>query len=72
MASAPTPWRSRDGDMIDLICWLHYGRRAGVVEAVLGANPGLSDLPPMLPAGTIIMLPAAPAEVLPVLQKLWD
>ena len=70
--SAPTRIRTKSGDMIDLVCVLHYGDRPGVVEAVLEANPGLAALPPLLPPGTVIVLPDAPAERLPTLQKLWD
>lgn len=72
MASAPTIWRSRDGDTVDLICWRAYGRRPGAIEAVLDANPGLADHAMLLPVGTRVVLPAAPAQALPVLQKLWD
>ncbi len=31
-------------DTVDAICWRNYGRSSGVVEAVLEANPHLSDL----------------------------
>lgn len=29
---------TKDGDMLDAICWRHYGRTRGVVEQVLEAN----------------------------------
>jgi len=33
----------------------------GIVETILGLNPGLADLPALLPVGTAIVLPARPA-----------
>lgn len=67
-----TLYRTRDGDMLDAICWLHYGRQSGAVEAVLEANPGLADLGPVYSTGTLITLPdlAPPAPV--PLVRLWD
>jgi len=48
-----------DGDMLDHICWRHYGQEWNRVETVLDANPGLADREPLLPAGITIVLPAA-------------
>ena len=48
---------SIQGDTVDLICWKHYGKSSGVVEEVLNYNPHLSDLDPILPIGTQILLP---------------
>ena len=53
--------RARQGDTVDLICWRTYGRTAGITEQVLEANPGLADLGPELPIGTLVTLPAQPA-----------
>ena len=49
--------RAQQGDTVDAICQRVYGRTAGVTEAVLEANPGLADLGPVLPHGTVIDLP---------------
>lgn len=49
--------RAQQGDTVDLICWRHYGTTKGVVEAVYRANPGLAELGPTLPHGTLINLP---------------
>jgi phage tail protein X len=54
---AEATYRTKDGDMVDLICFRHYGRTAAVTEAVLAANPGLAARGPMLPAGVEIVLP---------------
>ncbi len=66
-------YRTRDGDMLDWICWRHYGRQAGAVEAVLEVNPGLSDAGPILPAGLVIALPELPQPGQTVdTVRLWD
>lgn len=49
--------RTQQNDTVDALCWRHYGRTAGVVEAVLDANPGLADQGPVLPAGVLVNLP---------------
>lgn len=65
--------RAQQGDTVDAICWRHYGRTAGVVEQVLDANPGLADLGPVLPNGTLINLPsAAPQAEQNQMVNLWD
>lgn len=48
---------TKDGDMVDLVCFRKYGRTAEVTEAVLSANPGLSARGPVLAAGVEIVLP---------------
>ncbi|AXF38231.1 putative tail protein [Ralstonia phage phiRSP] len=68
-----TEYVTRDGDMADLIAFNYYGTRDGlVVEQLLDANPGLSGLGPLLPAGITIVLPDF---TLPATQNaihLWD
>ena len=48
---------SRAGDTVDSIAFLAYGATAGITEAILEANPGLSDHGPILPNGVEISLP---------------
>lgn len=65
--------RAVQGDTVDLICWRHYGRTAGIAEQVLDANPGLADLGPVLPIGTLVTLPEQPATPVQINRlKLWD
>ncbi|QGZ31499.1 tail protein X [Stutzerimonas stutzeri] len=65
--------RAVQGDTVDAICWRHYGRTAGVVEQVLEANPGLADLGPVIPNGTLIALPDAAVQAEQrQLVNLWD
>ncbi|MCW4114730.1 tail protein X [Aurantimonas sp. MSK8Z-1] len=51
------PYRTRQGEMLDAICRARYGDESGYVERVLEANPGLADLGPVLPIGTLLTLP---------------
>jgi phage tail protein X len=64
--------RTLQGDTVDAVCQRVYGRTAGVTEAVLAANPGLADLGPVLPHGTVIDLPDISPQ--PAVQRvqLWD
>lgn len=65
--------RTVQGDTVDAVVWRHYGRTAGLVERVLDANPGLADLGPVLPSGTLINLPAAaPQAEQSQMVNLWD
>lgn len=65
-------YRTKDGDMVDAICHRHYGRTAGVVEAVLESNPGLADEGPVLAAGVAILLPDLPDPEPDEGVSLWD
>ncbi|WP_338910680.1 tail protein X [Mycetohabitans rhizoxinica] len=64
---------SSQGDTLDVLCWRHYGRTDGTVEAAFLANPGLAELGVVLPLGTIIELPdaSAIASTAPLVQ-LFD
>ncbi|WP_372069793.1 tail protein X (plasmid) [Tistrella mobilis] len=65
-------YRTSDGDVLDLVCWRHYGR-VDVVESVLEANTGLADLGPVYSAGVSIALPdLAPEPVVQDVVRLWD
>ncbi len=63
--------RSSEGDLLDTLCYAHYGHLNGTVEAVLRANPGLSTLPQPYPAGVTLRFPelaAARSETI----HLWS
>jgi len=65
--------RAQQNDTVDALCWRHYGRTAGVTEAVLEANPGLADLGPTLPQGLLVQMPEAqPAAPQRQMMNLWD
>ena len=68
-----TRYTTRAGEMLDLICWRHYGFQPGTAEAVLAANYGLSERPPVLPAGLTIVLPDLPQpRAAPPAVRLWN
>lgn len=65
-------YRTKQGDMIDMICHRHYGRSVGAVEAVLEANRDLSLRPAILPPGIDVILPDLAPVPTPQPVKLWD
>ncbi len=64
-------YNTRAGDVLDWICWRHYGQRPRAVELVLEANPGLAEVGPLLPRGIKILLPSLPYEAKGEVS-LWD
>ena len=66
-------YETKQGETVDLACSRHYGRTMGVTEAVLEANTGLAALGPVLPLGTRIVMPLAPAPAAKrPLVNLWN
>lgn len=66
-------YRTKDGDMLDVICVAYYGQAGRYVESVLDANPGLAELGVVFSSGTLIELPDL-SELnagKPVI-RLWD
>lgn len=64
------------GDTIDALCHRHLGTTAGMVEQALELNYGISLHGPVLPPGTVVVLPDVPtpsagAVTRPLIQ-LWD
>ena len=66
-----TIYRTREGDMLDAICFKHYGRESAVTE-VMKSNPGLADYGPILPSGLSIKMPELSAPVVKKGSSLWD
>lgn len=73
----------RDDASLDLICFEHAfsllgdrkraGKLTGYFEAVLDANPGLSDFGTIIPKGTTIKLPEFGVSAkAPQTVRLWD
>lgn len=63
--------RTSDGDLLDTLCYQHYGHLNGTVEAVLAANRLLADEPQPLRAGLLITFPEI-AEPRVEQVQLWD
>jgi phage tail protein X len=55
-----TLYTTKQGEMLDAICWRLFNATSGYVEQVLDLNPRLAELPPILPIGTIVTLPDLP------------
>lgn len=65
-------YRTKEGDVLDRVCWKHYGAQAGAVEAVLEANTNLAEHGEVLPAGLEIILPDLVLPETEKLIRLWD
>lgn len=66
-----TTIKTSDGDVLDRLCYQHYGHLMGTVEAVLEANPGLAERSQPFVSGVVILLPdMAPART--DMINLWD
>ncbi|MDM3003335.1 tail protein X [Citrobacter sp. CK188] len=70
----PTIYQTRDGDVLDAICALHYGTEnlSYSVTQVLEVNQGLADYGAVYSSGLLITLPdlVLPVEDSPF--SLWD
>jgi len=67
-----TQVRTQQGETVDALCWRHYGRTQGAVEAVLQANPGLARHGLILPQGILVTMPALNAPPPQPTVSLWD
>ncbi len=65
-------YTTKDGDVLDLICWKYYGSASGNLEKVLEANRHLADLPAVFSAGVKIILPDLTTKEEPEGIKLWS
>lgn len=63
--------RTSDGDLLDTLCYQHYGHLNGTVEAVLAANRLLADEPQPLGTGLLITFPDIERPTVEQVQ-LWD
>ena len=67
-----TIYRTREGDILDDICYRYYGHENAFID-VLRANYGLCDQGTVLPANAIIVLPAlAGQSTTDEMVQLWD
>ncbi|MFM9269970.1 tail protein X [Halomonas elongata] len=66
--------RAHQGETLDRLCYRVLGRTAGVTEQALELNPGLAELGPELPHGTLVMLPDEHAAAPPIANtiQLWS
>ena len=72
---AATTLRARQGDTLDALLWRDAGLGPADLPAVLAANPGIAGAGPVLPLGTIVIVPAVraiPVTATRPLIQLWD
>ncbi|WP_133522628.1 tail protein X [Buttiauxella sp. JUb87] len=65
-----TIYITRDGDILDEICWRFYGDTKNLID-VFNANPGLSELGNYYEAGIEIKLPVIAEEPTIYTPSLW-
>lgn len=65
--------RAHQGETLDQLCHRVLDRTAGVTEQALQLNPGLADLGPVLPQGTLVTLPDEQTAEPPIADtiQLW-
>ncbi len=63
---------TKDGDVLDAICWKYYGSTSGTVEKVLEANRHLAELGSIFAAGVKIILPDLALAEETESVKLWS
>ena len=63
---------TKDGDVLDAICWKYYGNTSGTVEKVLEVNRHLAELGSIFAAGVKIILPDLTQEEETESVKLWS
>lgn len=63
---------TKDGDVLDAICFKYYGSTIGVVEKVLKANRHLAELGAIFNANVKIILPDLAQKIEPESIKLWS
>ena len=63
---------TKDGDVLDAICFKYYNSTSGTVEKVLEANRHLVELGTIFSAGVKIVLPDLAQEEETESVKLWS
>lgn len=63
---------TRENEMLDYICFKHYGYSSGSVEIVLEENHGLADYGSFLPEGLKIRLPIIQEQLKKSKLKVWE
>jgi phage tail protein X len=69
---ATLKYTTKEGDMVDELCWRYYGIQSGAVEQVYDANPNLAGYGPILPQGVVITLPELTTEATDTSVNLWE
>lgn len=65
-------YKTKEDDVLDNICWNHYGVMDSAVEAVLEANPKLANYGDTLPENLTILLPDINIDNERDVVQLWS
>lgn len=65
-------YQTKDGDVLDAICFKYYGSTSGTVEKVLEANRHLAELGAVLSSNIKIVLPDLTGKEESEGIKLWS
>lgn len=67
-----TTYTTQARDILDAICWKHYGYAPKAMEAVLRVNPWLAEYTGFLPAGLTIILPELEETPQKEVIRIWS
>lgn len=62
-------YRAVGGEILDHVCWRHYGREFDTLDPVIAINRGVGR-GAALEAGQLLVLPYLPAAAAPLLRKV--
>lgn len=63
---------TQQNDVVDALCFQHYGYVVGAMESVLEANPWLAEYTGTLPAGLKIALPELQTSPQKDIVRIWS
>lgn len=63
---------TKQNDVVDALCFQHYGYVVGALEPVLEANPWLAEYTGTLPAGLVIQLPELQPSPQKDIVRIWS
>ena len=63
-------YTSKQGDMLDWICWHHYGQRRQLERAVREIDPVINHIAPALDDGIQALSQASPISLIGVIEKV--
>lgn len=72
LSDGRTAYSALDGDMVDDIAFRVYGEHANNTQLLYEANYNLAKLGPILPAGTLVIIPPAPPKKPAGYIRLFD
>lgn len=72
MATRDFLYRTKDGEMLDWICWMHYGPRTRLMDAALATDPRLAGAGLALEEAILPLMQYAPDHLRGVVEAVLD